>query len=130
MLQYSPHAFTIAAAATVVPQVAENQQTTVITPQQAEIQQSSAPSNSNAEEWSEEEVQTWLKENKLGSLCSQFSEYGIDGKCLEVMYNQYCEAPQEFKNDIKSEYKLAFTSIIKLVTELKKLFDKGAQGRP
>ena len=100
---------------------------------QGEIQRSSKsgdetkPSNegkSNASEWSEEKVQTWLKENKLpGSICSSFSECGINGKDLKEMYNQYCEAPQEFKNDVKSEYKLGFASITKLIRILKELFE-------
>ena len=89
----------------------------------AEIQQSTT-SGYSPKEWSEEEVQSWLKENKLENLCLPFSgECGINGKDLKEMYNQYCEAPQEFKNDVKSEYKLGFASITKLIRLLKELFE-------
>ena len=111
------------AAATVVPQQVENQEADIIVPQQAEIQKSSATGNSNVRDWSKEEVQTWLKENNLETLCSPFSECGTNGKDLKEMYNQYCETPQEFKNDIKSEYKLGFASITRLIRILKELFE-------
>ena len=110
------------AAATVIPEKDGNQQAAIIVPEVAEIQQSSASENTNAMEWTEEDVQVWLKENKLESLCTPFSE--TNGKDLKEMYNQYIEAPQEFKNDIKSEYKLGFASITRLIRILKELFEK------
>ena len=100
---------------TVVPQVAAIQQ--------AESQQSSASENSNGKDWSEEKVQTWLKENKLESLCSPFSEAGTDGKDLKELYNMYCESALEFKADMKSEYKLGLASIARFIRLLKELFE-------
>ena len=79
--------------------------------------------NPNGKDWSKEEVQTWLKENNLESLCSPFLEAATNGKDLKELYNMYCESPQEFKADVKSEYKLGLASIAKFIRLLKELFE-------
>ena len=75
-------------------------------------------------EWSEEKVQIWLTENKMPEgICASFSECGITGKDLKELYSQYCEDPQAFRNDVKSEYKMGLASVTKFVRILKELFE-------
>ncbi|XP_072051354.1 uncharacterized protein [Amphiura filiformis] len=77
----------------------------------------SKPSASN---WTESDVQEWLKKNKLDDLCDLMESY--DGEHLEAMYKQYREDGRNFEKDMKSDYQMNSRVYLKFTVALGKLF--------
>ena len=72
--------------------------------------------------WTESTVQEWLKKEKLDDLCDKLE--GLDGSHLEELYNQYCRDPQQFGNDMRSDYQMSGKMCLKFTVALKKLHKK------
>ncbi|XP_072051356.1 uncharacterized protein [Amphiura filiformis] len=75
---------------------------------------------SSASNWTESDVQEWLKKNKMDDLCELLESY--DGAHLEEMYNQYCEDRKNFEKDMKSDYQMNSRVYLKFTVALGKLF--------
>ncbi|XP_072020756.1 uncharacterized protein [Amphiura filiformis] len=103
-------------AAGVIPKQASIQQTS---PSRLPIKQSNKTTK-DVSTWTKEDVQDWLKEKELPELCSPLSF--CTGAHLMEMYEQYQESKQEFKKDIKSEYNMGRSTLIKFITALTELF--------
>ncbi|XP_072050028.1 E3 ubiquitin-protein ligase NEURL1B-like [Amphiura filiformis] len=73
-----------------------------------------------ASNWTESDVQEWLKKNKMDDLCDLMESY--DGEHLEEMYNQYCEDRRNFEKDMKSDYQMNSRVYLKFTVALGKLF--------
>ncbi|XP_072031677.1 uncharacterized protein [Amphiura filiformis] len=79
----------------------------------------STSSVSEIQDWTTQRVQQWFKENGLQELCSPLDF--CDGQHLQDMYIRYKQAPDTFRNDLKSDLKLSFTASVKFTTALEKL---------
>ncbi|XP_072050347.1 uncharacterized protein [Amphiura filiformis] len=73
-------------------------------------------SKSSASNWTESDVQEWLKKNKLDDLCDLMESY--DGEHLKEMYNQYCEDRRNFEKDMKSDYQINSRVYLKFTVAL------------
>ncbi len=71
--------------------------------------------------WTEEEVQNWLKKKKLVDLCNTLED--LEGSHLEKMYDDYCRDPKEFKHEMRSDYQMTAKMCLKFIVALEKLID-------
>ena len=77
-------------------------------------------SSAAASNWSEKDVQDWLKRSKLDDLCDLME--GYDGEHLQEMYKQYRDERKEFERDMKSDYKMNSRVYLRFTVALSKLF--------
>ena len=78
---------------------------------------STAPSTST---WTTEEVQDWFKTINLPELC-EILDF-CDGDHLQELYNQFCQNPQDFKNEMKSDFQMSAKTYLQFTVALKRLY--------
>ena len=97
-----------------------------ITPERQSDVQQVAPSSSSVEEslsnWTESDVQTWLKKSKLDDLCDCLE--GFEGDHILEMYNDFRQDPRKFEDDMKSDFQMNHKNYLKFKVALGKLFKK------
>ncbi|XP_072051599.1 uncharacterized protein [Amphiura filiformis] len=79
-------------------------------------------SKSPTSEWTDKNVQDWLKKEKLDDLCDTLD--GLDGSHLEEMYQEYSSNANKFKDEMRSDYQMNGKLCLKFTVALKKLFQK------
>ncbi|XP_072050803.1 uncharacterized protein [Amphiura filiformis] len=82
----------------------------------------SPKSKSPASNWTDKNVQDWLKKEKLDDLCDKLD--GLDGSHLEEMYLEYSSDANKFKDEIRSDYQMNGKVGPKFTVALKTLFQK------
>ncbi len=70
-------------------------------------------------DWTTERVQQWFKANGMEELCTLLDF--CDGQHLHDMYTRFKQTPEAFRNDLKTDLKLSFTTSVKFTTALEKL---------
>ncbi|XP_072022260.1 uncharacterized protein [Amphiura filiformis] len=76
--------------------------------------------NSSVCNWTEEDVQDWLRKKKLDDLCETLDTF--EGSHLEKMYSDYSRDPKEFKDELRSDYQMNAKTCLKFTVALEKLF--------
>ena len=94
-----------------------------ISPQQ-EVTTSSSPETptnpgqNSATTWSEEEVQEWMKKEKLH--CSTLEAF--KGAALYVLYEDLQADRKAFKQDLKTDFEMDFATSARFIAALQQLF--------
>ncbi len=78
--------------------------------------------NPPVKDWTEDDVQQWLKNAKLEELCDTLDSF--EGCHLEKLYSEYCRDPKEFKDDMRCDYQMNAKTCLKFSVALEKLFHK------
>ncbi|XP_072050787.1 uncharacterized protein [Amphiura filiformis] len=77
-------------------------------------------SKSSVRNWTENDVQDWLKKKKLGDLCDTLDD--LEGSHLEKMYEKYCRDPTKFEDELRSDYQMSGKLCLKFTVALEKVF--------
>ena len=77
-------------------------------------------SQSSVCNWTETDVQDWLKKSKLDDLCETLDSF--DGDHLQALYNDYLENSKKFEDEMKSDYQMNSRTYLKFRVALGKLF--------
>ena len=96
-----------------------------ITPTRQNIVHGASPPSvheSPVSNWTEADVQAWLKKIKLNDLCDEFDSF--DGDHLQEWYNEFRRNPDKFEDDMKSQagFQMNHKTYFKFKVALCKLF--------
>ena len=78
------------------------------------------PKALSASTWTTEEVKDWFKTINIPELCETLDF--CDGDHLQELYNQFCQNPQDFKNEMKSDFQMSSKTYLQFTVALKKLY--------